>query len=84
MVAYAVQFMANAVHQVRLLMNKIGYAVNLIANVVHPSGPPDVLYIIFSTVHLMANIVHPSVAMMMALAVQFMANVVHPSESPEV
>ena len=51
-----------AAHQVRLLMNMIGYAVHLIVNAVHPSWAPDVLYIIFSTVHLMANAVHPSVA----------------------
>ena len=39
-------------------MNMIGYAVHLIANAVHPSGAPDVLYIILSTVHFMANAVH--------------------------
>ena len=41
-------------------MNTIGYAVHLIANTVHPSGAPDVLYMILSTVHLMINGVHPS------------------------
>ena len=41
-------------------MNMIGYAVHLIANTVHLSGAPDVLYMIVSTVHLMANAVHPS------------------------
>ena len=42
-------------------MNMIGYAVHLIANAVHPSWAPDVLYI-FSTVHFIANAVHPSEA----------------------
>ena len=49
--------------QVRLLMNMIGYAVLLMANAVHLSGAPDVLYMIVSTVHLMANVVHPSVGL---------------------
>ena len=35
------------------------YAVHLIANAVHLSGAPDVLYMTVSTVHLMANAVHP-------------------------
>ena len=38
-------------------MNMIGYAVQLMANAVHISGAPDVLYMIVSTVHLMANAV---------------------------
>ena len=46
--------------QVRLLMYMMAYAVHLIANAVHTSGAPDVLYIVFSTVHLVANAVHPS------------------------
>ena len=43
-------------------MNMIGYTVHLIANAVHSSWAPDVLYMIVSTVHLMANAVHPSEA----------------------
>ena len=38
------------------------YVVHLMGNAVHPSGAPDVLYMIVSTVHLMANAVHPSEA----------------------
>ena len=34
-------------------MNMTGYAVHLIAIAVHPSGAPDVLYMIVSTAHLM-------------------------------
>ena len=53
MMVYAVHLLANTVHQVRLLIYIIGYDV-------HPSGAPNVLYTIVSTVHLMANAVHPS------------------------
>ena len=64
-------------------MNLIGYGVRLIANAVHLSGAPDVLYIIVSTVHLMANAVHPSrapdVLCMIVSTVYLMANAVHPS-----
>ena len=61
-------------------MNMIGYAV-------HPSGAPDVLYMIVSTIHLMANAVHSS----RALEVQHGLcstldgyNIVHPSVAPDV
>ena len=37
-------------------------AVHLMANVVHLSGAPDVLYMTVSTVHLMANAIHSSEA----------------------
>ena len=57
----------------------IGYAV-------HPSGAPNVLYVIVSTVHLMSNAVHQSGLLKydMASAVHLMTNVVHPSVSPDV
>ena len=53
MMAYAVHLLANRVHQVRLLIYMVGYAV-------HPSEAPGVLYMIVSTVHLMSNAVHKS------------------------
>ena len=53
MMAYAVHLLTNTVHQVRLLIHMTGYEV-------HPSGAPNVLYMIVSTVYLMANAVHPS------------------------
>ena len=52
-------------------MNMIGYAVHLIANAVHPSGAPDVLYMIVSFAHLMANAVHPSEAPEVQHALQY-------------
>ena len=57
-------------------MNMIGYAVHLIANAVHLSGTPDVLYTIVSTVHLQMH--YTQVGLMkysMASAVHLMANV---------
>ena len=50
-------------------MNMIGYAVHNIA--VHPSGAPDVLYMIVSLAHLMANAVHPSEAPEVQHALQY-------------
>ena len=41
-------------------MNMIRYAVHLIANAVHLSGAPHILYMIVSTVHMIANAVHSS------------------------
>ena len=61
-------------------MNMIGYAV-------HPSGAPDALYMIVSTVHLMVNAVHPSGApdalYMIVSTVHLMVNAVHPSGAPD-
>ena len=42
MMAYSVRQLANTLHQVRLLIYMIGYAVHLNANAVHPSEAPKV------------------------------------------
>ena len=70
MMAYAVNLLANTVHQVRLLIYIIGYAVHLISNAVHPSEAPDVQM--------------ASVEQLMTNAVHLLANAVHLTEAPDV
>ena len=65
-------------------MNMVGNAVHLIANAIHPSGDPDVLYMIISVVHFMQYTQVGLKKYSMASAVHMMATIVYPSVAPDV